>query len=152
MIYDGGRRRGYADTTADLAGLLIAGYDQLTDPQDRLRARIRYATDAHVPIQAEFAASVPQDLGACTPAQREVLLGTRDTPPAVSNWPAPVPLVLVTSFYAPAGERPRPAEDGGQIIWIDPATDDSLLTSLHDTGWIIVSRRTGPAGPGERGQ
>jgi hypothetical protein len=142
MVY--GAWRGYADTTDELAALLIPGYDQLTDNTARLTARIRYATDVHVPLQASVAAD--GDLSACTGEQRALLLGARDTPPAVTAWQAPVPLVLVSSFYEPAGPLPRPAAAAGsEIIWIEPQTSDTLLASLHAAGWITLASR-GPAG------
>lgn len=144
MIYAGGVWRGYADTEDELAALLITGYDQLAGETERLRARIGYAADVHVPIQASVAAD--GDLAACTDGQRAVLLGARDTPPAVTEWAARVPLVLVTSFYAPDGLLPRPAPAAGaEIIWIDPRTSAALLTSLHAAGWISLASRA-PAG------
>jgi hypothetical protein len=150
MIYEGGQWRGYADTTAELTSLLITGYGQLADPDARLTARIRYAADTHVPIQAGFAAG--GDLDACTPGQLAALLGARDTPPAPASWDAPVPLVLVTSFYAPAGPLPRPAAGKGEIVWIDPESDDSLLSSLHEAEWITLSRRDAAGQPGGAGR
>jgi hypothetical protein len=150
MIHDGGRWRSYADTAAELTGLLIAGYGQLEDADARLTARIRYAADTHVPIQAGFAAD--GDLDACAPGELTALLGARDTPPAPASWDAPVPLVLVTSFYAPAGPLARPAAGKGEIVWIDPESDKSLLSSLHEAGWITLSRRDAAGEPGGTGR
>jgi hypothetical protein len=140
MIY--GSWRGYGDTLEELAGLLITGYDELGTEDQRLRARLRYAADVQVPLQADIAAS--GNLAACSDAERTALLGARDKPPAVTSWQAPVPLVLVSAFYAPAGTLPRPeAAKGSEIIWIDPQTAESLLTSLTAAGWITVSGRSG---------
>ena len=136
MIYADGSWRAYADTLEELLALLIEGYSDLDD-EARLRERIRYAVDVSVPLQASAAAE--GDVGSCTEEQRTVLLGTRDVPPAVTEWSAPVPLVLVTSYYAPDGPQPRPAEAGGDITWLDPLTDESLLTSLHNATWISVA-------------
>jgi len=133
--------RGYADTHAELTALLIAGYDQLAGDEERLAARLRHAADVQVPIQAQLAAE--GDLAGCGEEDRAVLLAPRDTPPAVAEWRAPVPLALVTSFYAPHAARPRPqASAPGQIAWIDPSTDESLLRSLHDAGWVTLSARS----------
>ena len=137
MIYAEGSWRAYAATPGDLLGLLIAGYAGLQDDEARLRERIRYAVDVSVPMQAEAVAE--GDVSGCTPGELAVLLGARDVPPAVAEWSAPVPLVLVTSFYAPDGPLPRPAEAGGAITWLNPATEESLLVSLHDAGWISVA-------------
>ena len=141
MIYAGGTWRGYADNPGELLTLLIDGYAELEDDEARLRARIQYAVDVSVPLQAEAAAE--GDLASCTGEQHAVLLAPRDVPPSVTEWDAPVPLVLVTSFYSPAGPLPRPAPAGlGEIIWIDPQTEQSLLTSLYDAGWINLAVRT----------
>ena len=137
MIYAGGTWRAYAGTTGELLGLLIDGYADLEDDDARLRERVRYAVDVSVPLQAEAAAE--GDVGACTAEQRAILLGGRDVPPAVTEWSGPVPLVLVTSFYAPDGPQLRPEPAGGDITWLDPATDESLLTSLHNARWISVA-------------
>jgi hypothetical protein len=137
MIYAGGGWRAYADTPAELLALLIDGYGELEDDEARLRKRIRYAVDVSVPLQAEAAAD--GDVGGCNAEQRSVLLGTRDVAPSVTEWSAPVPLVLVTSYYAPDGPQPRPVEAGGDITWLDPRTDESLLTSLHNATWISVA-------------
>jgi hypothetical protein len=137
MIYADGSWRAYADTPAELLALLIEGYSDLEDDAARLRERIRYAVDVSVPLQAEAAAE--GDVGGCSVEQRAVLLGARDVPPAVAEWSAPVPLVLVTSYYAPDGPQQRPAEAGGDITWLDPQTDESLLTSLHNARWISLA-------------
>lgn len=140
LIHDGWR--GYGDSFEELAGLLIDGYDQLGIDEDRLAARLRYAADVQVPVQADFTAS--GSLDACAQMERTVLLGARDRPPQLTWWQAPVPLVLVSSFYAPAGQLPRPQATGvGEIIWIDPQTPESLLRSLHAAGWVTVSARGG---------
>jgi hypothetical protein len=140
LILDG--FRGYAQTVEQLAGLLIDGYDGLGTGEERLEARLRYAADIQVPLQADFAAS--GNLDACGDDERAVLLGARDQPPRVAAWQASVPLVLVSAFYAPTGQLPRPqAAEGSQIIWIDPQTAESLLRSLHAAGWIIMSARSG---------
>jgi hypothetical protein len=131
--------RGYADTFGELAGLLIDGYGDLAE-DGRPVARLRYAADVQAPLQA--AVNAAGNLGACSPADRAVLLGSRDKPPAVASWQAPVPLVLVSAFYQPAGPLPRPqASGGGQLLWIDPSTDEALLVSLHEAGWITVNAR-----------
>jgi hypothetical protein len=133
-----GTWRGYSDTTEGLTALLIAGYDELPEGTTRLRARIGYATDAHVPIQATIAAA--GNLQACSSEQQAILLGTRDSPPTLTLWQAPVPLVLVSSFYAPGGLLPRPAPaPGSEIIWINPHTSETLLESLHTAGWITLA-------------
>lgn len=134
--------RGYADTYDELVGLLIDGYDGLVTERARLAARLRYAADVQVPAQAAITATAgPQEFESLPPAEREALTGPRDQPPAVARWTAPVPLVLVTSFYQPDGEVPRPEPAGGEVIWLDPSTDETLLVTLHEAGWIALAGR-----------
>lgn len=133
--------RGYADDFAGLASLLLDGYGEPGTEEERQEARLRYAADVQVPIQADLAAG--KELQECSEQEKDVLLAPRDTPPAVREWRAPVPLVLVTTFYQPHGDLPRPDVSGpGQIMWIDPGSDESLLVSLHQAGWITVNKRT----------
>jgi hypothetical protein len=139
MIHAGGYRRCYADTYLELVAVLIPGYDEL-DRAGRGRMRLRYCVDAQVRLQA--ALSTPDLLDACTPEQRAVVLGSRDVPPSPTVWAALVPLVLVTAHYAPIGPRPRPATDGaGELVWLDPTTDFTLLTSLHMAGLVDLAMR-----------
>lgn len=142
MIYAGGSWRGYANTADELISLLIDGYEDLP-AAERAVARLRYAVDVHVPVQAALAAAGPMD--ACTPGQRQLLLSPRDVPPEPAVWDAPVPLVLVSVFYAPPGPRPRPRSGTGEIVWIDPVSDAALLKSLAAAGWLSLAARAGAA-------
>jgi hypothetical protein len=132
--------RGYADTFTGLASLLIDGYGGLGGEDARQEARLRYAADVQVPVQAALAQGA--DLGACSDTEKQALLGARDKPPAVGSWTSPVPLVLVTAFYQPAGDLAWPRASGpGKVIWIDPSSDETLLVSLHEAGWVTVNAR-----------
>jgi len=140
LIYDGGRWRAYADDFPLLVAELIDGYAELTDEAERAAARTDYAVRVQVISQAQLI--VDRSLDECAPEDEAVLMGTRDTPPVVETWRAPVPLVLVTSFYAPHTDTPQPtAEPPGEILWIDPSDDRSLLLSLHRIGIIVVAER-----------
>lgn len=139
MIHAGGRRRCYADTHLELVAVLIPGYDEL-DGLGRSRARLRYCVDVQVRLQAALA--TPELLDACTAEQRAVVLCGRDVPPSLAVWSAQVPLVLVTAFYVPIGPRPQPeAEGAGELVWLDPASDSALLTSLHVAGVVDLAIR-----------
>ncbi|MFI7229368.1 hypothetical protein ACIBO5_39650 [Nonomuraea angiospora] len=139
MIYAGGTYRGYADDAAELTGMLIPGYAALATDDERAAARVLLAMDLQVRLQAQLAAG--PELDACDEAERAVLLGGRHEPPAPSRWEAPVPLVLVSAFYEPAGTLPRPSGPAELQVWLDPADDWALLTSLHTTGMIVVGAR-----------
>ncbi|MET9245946.1 hypothetical protein [Nonomuraea sp. NPDC003709] len=139
MIYADGTYRGYADDAAELTGMLIPGYASLATDGERAAARVGLAMDVQVRVQAQLAAG-PQ-LDACDEAERAILLGGRHEPPAPSRWAAPVPLVLVSAFYEPAGALPRPSGPAELQVWLDPADDWTLLTSLHTAGVIVVGAR-----------
>jgi hypothetical protein len=95
--------------------------------------------DAQVRLQAEVATGAKLD--ECADAERAVILGGPYPPPAPERWDAPVPLVLVTAFYRPAGELARPQGPPELQIWLDPADDLALLTSLHRAGVIWLGAR-----------
>ncbi|WP_327591334.1 hypothetical protein OHA25_60385 (plasmid) [Nonomuraea sp. NBC_00507] len=145
LIYDAGRWRAYGDTPAELLELLLPGYQQ-QDAQQQYQARIRAAVDVQVALQAQLNSANPELVTRCTDEQRAILVGDRDRPPAPEAWTAPMPLVLVTSFYEPDGELGRPTAAGDAIIWLDPSNDWSLLESLHRAGWIHLARRA-PSAP-----
>ncbi|MEV1174488.1 hypothetical protein [Nonomuraea sp. NPDC049784] len=138
MIHAGGTYRGYADDPVELIGMLVPGYVRLATDDERATARVRLAMDMQVRLQAQLAAG---QLDACGEAERAVILGGRHEPPAPSRWEAPVPLVLVSTFYEPAGAVPRPSGPAELQVWLDPADDWTLLTSLHAAGAITVSAR-----------
>ena len=142
MIYDGLKYRAYADTATELCGLLIPGYAELEHDTEQAAARIQFAVGMQVQLQAAIATEA--DLEACSPAERELLLGPRHVPPAVASWEADVPLVLVDVFYEPVGELPRPAgrpRGGGEpnLIWLRPSDEVELLSSLHRAGLVVLA-------------
>ncbi|MFI7642443.1 hypothetical protein [Nonomuraea sp. NPDC049400] len=141
MIYAGGTYRGYADDFAELVEMLVPGYASLATDGERASARVRLAMDMQVRTQAQLAAG--GQLDACSEAERVVILGGRHEPPAPARWEAPVPLVLVSTFYEPAGVLPRPSGPADLQVWLDPADDRTLLTSLHMAGVIVVGTQDG---------
>lgn len=141
MVHADGALRGYADDFAELVGMLVPGYGGPAGDDERAAARVRLALDMQVRIQARLVAAGRLD--ACEAPERAVLLGGRHEPPAPARWEAPIPLVLVSAFYEPAGALPRPSGPADLQVWIDPADDRTLLTSLHAAGAITVRVRRG---------
>ena len=138
MIHDGGWRRTYADDYTELAAALIPGYAGLDGELARVKARIRHAVSVQVATQAEI--NLTMGTASCTPAEREVLTADRAVPPAVAQWAAPVPLVLVDAFYAPFTATPRPvAQTPGRIFWLSPGTEPDHLRALAALGVITLS-------------
>ena len=157
MIYDAGYRRAYANTLTELCTALIEEYDpdtlaaQLDDqhptPSQRDRhtnrkldrLRILYTIKVQIWLQALINSEADLDL--LTPHQLSVLRGQRTTQPAINHWNASVPLVLSAHEYQPYGPLAKP---DGKILWIDPRDEQTLLTTLHETGWIHLAE-TEPA-------
>lgn len=139
LLYAGDTRRVYADDLPDLIEVLLPGYETWTE-QQRWEARLHLSIRAQVVVQAEENAS---DAFRLLPREAQaVLQDARHEPPTVVAWPHPVPLVLVTSYYVPAGRIPRPVREQGMapnVIWIDPSDEIALLTSLHDAGFITLN-------------
>ncbi|MFI7130804.1 hypothetical protein ACIBQ1_34295 [Nonomuraea sp. NPDC050153] len=113
----------YGDEPAELIAELIPHYS------GTLEDREAFARAAAARLQAMLAAEGP--FGGCTAAEREVILADRAQPPSVEHWSGAVPLVLVTT-HCP---RPRPT---GDIIWIDPTDESSLLSTLGRAGIVQV--------------
>jgi hypothetical protein len=147
LIYAGGRLRGYADQPAALIEALtgVDGYPDL-DQADRYAVRLRAAVDAQVRLQAQL--NQDDGLEGCTPGERAVLLGARDTPPVVAEWACGVPLVLVDGFYQPQGDLPPPVSaladvaEPPNLVWLRVGTDLELLESLHRAGHLTLHETT----------
>lgn len=138
LIHEQGLLRTYGDDGADLVAGLVRPFLRGSGPRAEAAARIRVAVRTQVVLQAFVA--VGTDMDACSTEQRSVLLGSRAHPPSVHEWDAPVPLVLVTSFYRPAGILATPR---GNIVWLDPASGASLLSSLLATNMVVLAERKG---------
>ena len=141
MVFGGWALRAYADTPGELCAALISGYEDLTDDEARLTARITHAVTEQVHLQAYL--NTLSDPAASTAAERRVLRGPRHVPPAIERWGSEVPLVLVDSFHDPSGPLPRPAgtpgadgEPDGNLVWLSPATEEAYLRSLAGAGVI----------------
>jgi hypothetical protein len=147
MLFDGLKYRGYADTVTELCEQLIAGYSEIDGQVAQAAARILYAVGVQVHLQAELTLD-DETLEQCTPAEQEVLLGSRHVPPEIDVWEADIPLVLVDVYYEPLGPLPRPTgrpRSGGEadsnLIWLRPADEAELLTSLAEIGVITLGER-----------
>ena len=152
MIYDAGHRRAYANTLTELCTALIEEYDpdsiaarpddQHPTPDQRDRhtnrtldhLRILYTIKVQIWLQALINSQA--DLHHLTPHQQSVLRSQRTTQPAINHWHAPVPLVLSTHEYQPHGPLAKP---DGNILWINPRDEQTLLTTLNKTGWIQLA-------------
>jgi len=148
MLADGGNSRVYADTPEELLGYLIPGYEAL-DGVEHLTSRILFANTAAVALQAYAVSEADVEL---PEEERRTLEAPRDVPPQVAVWESEVPLVLVTTYYQPQGDLPRPTgralgigEEGGNLIWLDPIGETELIFSLAQAGWVGLNVRNGTA-------
>lgn len=138
LVYAGHTRRVYADHTDVLVDILIPGYLDMSE-HSRWEARLLYAARAQVIAQAGLNAT--DMLATLTLAEQTILQGPRHEQPVVATWACPIPLVLISTYYQPAGSNPRPVSEQGMapnVIWIDPADDLALLNSLHDLAVISL--------------
>jgi hypothetical protein len=138
MLHDGGIHRTYAHSVTELLAALMPGYTDATAAKaDDLR--LRHALDTQVHLQAQLCSA--GELKSCTPADRELLVGSRATPPEIDEWHAPVPLVLIDTFYEPHQRRSLPS---GNLLWLRPRDETSYLQSLHDIGIVTVAEHHEP--------
>ena len=142
MLHDGSTV--YADTAAEIVEEMMPGLDSLDEPA-RSQARIRHAARTAADVQqmvidrARYEGTFDPDDAEVAPLVQILVtdkslslsLELPQHPGEPADWLPVVPLVLLATSYAPTTEYPR---IGGNVIWIDPATDESYLASLNATG------------------
>ena len=146
MIYDGSASRAYADTMPELIGALIPEYASIATAEEADLARVLFAVRAQVELQAHLIAGAGAGVR-LDGDERALLLGRRDTPPAVTSWAHEIPLVLVATYYEPVGPLPRPigisdpatGESDVNLVWLDPVDEVAFIESLAFAGVITVS-------------
>jgi len=127
----------------DICNEVIPGYAKLTteDYIERFNARVAYLVKAQVAYQAILNDAI--DMSAETPEAVAVLTGDRAYQPAIDEWASRFPLVLVDYGYQGASYQedtshwlPRPY--GEAILWLDPADESSVFTSMDHAGIVDV--------------
>lgn len=146
----------YADSAAEVLAELLPGYE-LLDADAQLAMRVRHGEQAAGFVQKLYLEQAGQS-GSFDPtdpanaALREILradkgvslsLSLPEAPDEAADWLPTVPLVLVTTRYAP--HQPYPPI-GGNVVWIDPTTEADYLLSLRSSGvfsyWTAESSPT----------
>lgn len=138
MVYDAGKWRAYADDADTLLAALIRHYNP-ADATAALAHRIHHAVRTQTTMQAILTSA--HDLNAVTADEYAVLMASRATAPDITRWDAPIPLILVDTFYAPHAAAPCPATEPGSedlLIWLRPTDPLTYLLSLHDLGAIAL--------------
>lgn len=162
MFFDNGRTVADADDPADFIELLSPNYTVLNE-EERKTARLRLAREVQMLGRAAIISNLSKEVaGELKDWEWEVLnfgdsenfdpygwgdgtgtLGVHDkNSDMIDMWSSSVPLVLVTTSYAPYTDIPTPVSSEGDyqevknIIWLRPETDVSLLQSISRTGFI----------------
>ncbi len=123
----------YRSATAAVASL-IDGYTNILDGDEQAALIARYEA------AVRFASGLQMDhLLQATPGtelsgyELETLDLDKHCTPACEVWQSPVALVLVRTDYEPFTEQPAP---DGNVVWINPATELTLLQTLASAGVI----------------
>lgn len=134
----------YADTATEVLSELLPGYLGQDDAA-QLAGRVRHAEQVAGLVQrlyleqasqaGAFDADEPANAGLVdilqTPKGVSLALSLPETPDEAADWLPAVPLVLVTTRYAP--HQPY-APIGGNVVWLDPTTEQGYLLSLRASG------------------
>lgn len=133
----------FADTVTELVAELIPGYGEIPETADGATAALHARYEAAVShanlIQGLLAAvgNAEGDFDAATESESTLTALFADREQFVADftaWEHKVPVVLIATDYAPYTDVPRPS---GNITWLDPATETSLLQSLRELGVIL---------------
>jgi hypothetical protein len=123
-----------ADSAEEILSALVEGYAGQPE-QSRWSARLRIAANAQATTQRLLNAG--EFFDRCTDEETQALLHEPGVPLVVEEWRCGIPLVLITCFYRPLGDLPQPAvTPPGQVWWVDPSTDQSLLETLNGVRWL----------------
>lgn len=157
MQFDGGKFIGYADTPAELLGMLIEGYEDLEHAEQQT-ARIRLAVKVQVAVQAVVNSSAdPAVWDALSGTEKDVLNGPRFEQPhgwaepddeMGDVWDSEIPLVLVETGYAPYTDIDRPISgiadvlNPPNIVWLRPVDEMEFLTSIADAEYVELFEAT----------
>lgn len=123
----------FADSMTDVIGEIIPGYLDLDDEDEddlALDARIVALAQASSRAQAARLAAEPDH--PLSEDELNVALLPKQQAPDITAWNPALPLLLLTTHYAPYTDEPRPE---GAIVWMDPSTELTFLASLQKVGF-----------------
>lgn len=157
MFYNGNQLIADMDTTGEALEVLLPGYLAGTD-QQRFSDRVQLAETVQALAKATILADLSdEDTEKLSSWEKEVLFfsgdpygwGSGETPVGSAQdddnfdlWSQDIPLVLVSTSYAPHTEILKPVsiegdyEEVKNIIWLRPENELSLLNSLSRIGYI----------------
>ena len=132
-----GERTVRADRNDELLAAVIGPeYLEEHDTEVLFLMRLEQAIVIATAVQESIVAAAVQRRDLDETTDEEVwaaLLAERETVDPGVRWEHRVPLVLVASLFAPYAEKDQPI---GNIAWIDPTDDVTLLESLQGLGVI----------------
>jgi hypothetical protein len=151
-----------ATTRTGLVEAILEGYDAIAGPQTAehdpfLEARYDFAVEVAAAAQASLLVQaadsrtyqldeeIDEDVFvALTQDRNRPFLGVRPagTDEAEVEWTLDVPLVLIPAHYQPFTSLPKPT---GRIVWLDPATETTLLDTLAAAGLIRLLNQSDDA-------
>jgi hypothetical protein len=126
----------FSDSTSDLVGAIIPGYELSTGDDEALIARWQCAAATATQVQQLMAAAAGLDPGAEDEPTLTAIFTDRASPlPAGSltggAWDHEVPLVLLATDYQPFTGAPAPR---GNALFIDSSTERAFLRTLSVLG------------------
>ncbi|HLR94913.1 MAG TPA: hypothetical protein VK053_10330 [Jiangellaceae bacterium] len=134
-----GQRLVSADRNDELLAAVIGDeYLEEDDPELLFLVRLEQAVMIATAVQESIvaAAVAAGDLDETTDeAVWTGLLAERESADPGVRWEHKVPLVLVTSLFAPYTDRDKPL---GNVAWLDPIDDIAMLDSLQGLGVIEI--------------
>jgi len=119
-----------------LAAVIGDEYLEESDPEVLFLMRLEQAIVIATAVQESIVAAAVQRRELDETTDEEVwspLLAERETVDPGVRWEHRVPLVLVTSLFAPYAEKDQPI---GNIAWVDPTDDVTMLESLQSLGVV----------------
>lgn len=138
-----GQRTVQADHNDELLAAVIGPeYLEESDPEVLFLMRLEQAIVIATAVQESIVAAAVQRRDLDETTDEEVwtaLLAERETVDPGVRWEHRVPLVLVTSLFAPYAEKDQPI---GNIAWVDPTDDVTMLETLHALGVIELLEHT----------
>ncbi|MFE6966790.1 hypothetical protein ACFVAJ_16900 [Agromyces sp. NPDC057679] len=126
----------YADSVTEIVAALIEGYADVEDSYrgdvDAWMRRVVAAGELAEKAQAQAIAAVELfDLAAASEDVATALLAPRGvaTNQFAGNWGGPVPLILVSTDYAPYTDVPLPT---GDVTFLDPTNEQTFVNSYAE--------------------
>lgn len=131
-----------ADSLTEIVGVILDGYEEAVAADDDaalLEARIAALAQLAGAVQAQLAAELADSSGGEGVPEEvlQVLLAPKDGRIVeLDEWPLPVPLLVLSTQYAPYSPVPVPA--GSMVLVLDPVSERGFLDALQTLGFGVL--------------